>query len=99
MGASRRSAKNLYGETPSEVASGADTHEMSSSQPPQRHLATSPFAPKPERPIEVFSCDDLVQHDSYGMGRVVHTDAAAVMVDFRDQTVRIPSPFAKMTKL
>ena len=29
----------------------------------------------------------------------VHTDAAAVMVDFRNQTVRIPSPFNKMTKL
>ena len=72
---------------------------MSTSQPPQRHLASSPFAPKPEREIEVFACDDLVQHDSYGMGRVVHTDSAAVMVDFRDQTVRIPSPFNKMTKL
>jgi hypothetical protein len=72
---------------------------MSTSQPPQRHLASSPFAPKVERPIEIFACDDLVQHDSYGMGRVVHTDSTAVMVDFRNQTVRIPSPFHKMTKL
>ena len=72
---------------------------MSSSQPPQRHLATSPFAPAPEVSIETFECDDLVQHDSYGMGRVVHRDSAAVIVDFRDQKVRVPSPFHKMTKL
>lgn len=72
---------------------------MSSSQPPPRHLATSPFAPKPEISVETYECDDLVQHDSYGMGRVVHTDSAAVIVDFRTQKVRVPSPFAKMTKL
>ena len=72
---------------------------MSTSQPPQRRLSSSPFAPKPERPIEVFACDDLVQHDTYGMGRVVHIDAAAVMVDFRNQTVRIASPFHKMSRL
>ena len=64
-----------------------------------RHLATSPFAPKPERPIEDFACDYLVTHDSYGVGRVVNAEAAAVTVDFRNQTVRIPSPFRKMTKL
>jgi hypothetical protein len=64
-----------------------------------RHLATSPFQPKPERPIEVFACDDLVTHDAYGMGRVVNAETAAVTVDFSNQTVRIPSPFHKMTKL
>ena len=72
---------------------------MSSSQPPQRYLASSPFAPPPEVSIETFACDDLVQHDSYGMGRVIHTDASAVIVDFRSQKVRVPSPFHKMTKL
>jgi hypothetical protein len=67
--------------------------------PRPRHLASSPFQPKPERPIEVFVCDDMVNHDSYGMGRVVNAEAAAVTVDFRNQTVRIPSPYNKMTKL
>ena len=42
---------------------------------------------------------DLVSHDSYGMGRVVGAEAAAVTVDFRTQTVRITSPFHKMSKL
>ena len=47
----------------------------------------------------MFECDDLVQHDSYGMGRVVNLESAAVTVDFSNQTVRIPSPYNKMTKL
>jgi len=67
--------------------------------PRPRHLASSPFQPKPERPIEVFACDDLVQHDSYGMGRVVNLESAAVTVDFSNQTVRIPSPYNKLSKL
>lgn len=72
---------------------------MTTTPRPQRHLATSPFQPKPERPIEVFERDDLVQHDSYGMGRVVNLETAAVTVDFSNQTVRIPSPYNKMSKL
>lgn len=67
--------------------------------PRQRHLASSPFKPKPEQVIEVFERDDLVNHDSYGLGRVVNAEPAAVTVDFRNQSVRIPSPFSKMTKL
>ncbi len=43
--------------------------------------------------------DDLVSHDSYGMGRVIQVEAAAVTVDFRSQVVRIPSPFHKMSRL
>ena len=43
--------------------------------------------------------DDLVSHDSYGMGRVVNVEAAAVTVDFRSQKVRVPSPFRKMSRL
>ncbi len=42
---------------------------------------------------------DLVTHDSYGMGRVIQVEAAAVTVDFRNQIVRIPSPFHKMSYL
>jgi hypothetical protein len=33
------------------------------------------------------------------MGRVTHVDTAAVTVDFGAQTVRVPSPFHKMSKL
>lgn len=65
----------------------------------QRHLATSPFKPEPEPPIEQFSVDDRVSHDTYGLGRVVRTDYSAVTVDFGTLEVRIPSPFHKMEKL
>jgi hypothetical protein len=65
----------------------------------RRHLATSPFKRDPEPVIEVYAVDDMVSHDSYGMGKVVHVDSAAVMVDFRSQTVRVKSPYTKMSKL
>lgn len=70
-----------------------------SSGPRRRHLASSPFKPEPELTIEKFECDDLVTHDSYGVGRVVGAEAGAVTVDFKTQTVRVTSPFSKMTKL
>ena len=72
---------------------------MTTSARPRRHLASSPFQPDPEPVIEEFSLDDLVSHDSYGMGRVVNVEGAAVTVDFRSQTVRVPSPFRKMSRL
>ena len=65
----------------------------------RRHLSGSPFQPDPEPVVERFEAGDLVSHDAYGVGRVVSTDTDAVMVDFRTQTVRITSPFSKMTKL
>jgi hypothetical protein len=68
------------------------------SAPRQRHLASSPFAPRPEPVIEVFAVDDRVSHDSYGMGRVVNVEAGAVTVDFGSQTVRIVSPYSKLEK-
>ena len=46
-----------------------------------------------------FATNDLVSHDSYGVGRVISTEANAVTVDFRNQTVHIKSPYPKMTKL
>jgi hypothetical protein len=67
--------------------------------PPRRHLASSPFQPDPEPTIEQYALNDLVSHDSYGMGRVIQVEAAAVTVDFRSQTVRIRSPFHKMARL
>ncbi len=67
--------------------------------PARRHLASSPFRPDPEPIIEEFLLNDLVTHDSYGMGRVVHVEAAAVVVDFGSRNVRVTSPFHRMTKL
>ena len=67
--------------------------------PARRHLATSPFRPDPETPIEQYALNDLVSHDSYGMGRVIQMETGAVTVDFRSQVVRIKSPFPKMAKL
>jgi hypothetical protein len=67
--------------------------------PARRHLASSPFQPDPEPTIEVYALDDLVSHDSYGMGRVISLEAAAVTVDFRSRKVRITSPFHKMARL
>jgi hypothetical protein len=49
--------------------------------------------------VEEFEVGDMVSHDSYGMGRVVNVEAAAVSVDFRSQTVRVTSPFRKMSRL
>jgi hypothetical protein len=65
----------------------------------RRHLRSSPFQPEPEPVIEHFESGDLVSHDAYGVGRVVGADADAVTVDFGTRTVRITSPFSKMTKL
>jgi len=72
---------------------------MTSSPARRRHLTTSPFQPVAEREIEHFECGDLVCHDAYGMGHVIGTEAQAVTVDFRTTTVRVSSPFNKMTKL
>ena len=66
---------------------------------PRRHLASSPFQPDPEPTIETYAVNDRVSHDAYGMGRVIQVEAAAVTVDFHSQTVRITSPFTKMTRL
>jgi hypothetical protein len=65
----------------------------------RRHLASSPFQPDPEPTIEQYAVHDLVSHDSFGMGRVIDVEAAAVTVDFRSEKVRILSPYSRMTKL
>jgi hypothetical protein len=67
--------------------------------PVRRHLPSSPFRPDPVPTIERYALNDLVSHDSYGMGRVTGVETSAVTVDFGSQTVRITSPFAKMSKL
>ena len=65
----------------------------------RKHLASSPFQPKPEPVIEVYARDDQVCHDLYGVGRVVGVEAHAVSVDFGSQTVRLTSPYAKLQHL
>lgn len=65
----------------------------------RRHLASSPFKPDPEPTIEQYALNDLVSHDSYGMGRVIDVEAAAVTVDFRSRTVRVLSPYGRMVRL
>lgn len=72
---------------------------MTTSAGPRRHLATSPFQPAPVPVIEQFAVGDRVCHDSYGVGQVTHLEAAAVTVDFGSQSVRVPSPYTKMTQL
>jgi predicted 2-oxoglutarate/Fe(II)-dependent dioxygenase YbiX len=62
-------------------------------------MASSPFRPDPEPVIEEYAVDDLVSHDAYGMGRVRRLEAGAVVVDFGSETVRVTSPFTKMSKL
>ncbi len=73
--------------------------EMPTLPPRRRQLASSPFRPDPAPVIEQFKHDDRVNHDVYGMGRVIGVEAEAVTVDFRTQTVRIPSPFHKLALL
>lgn len=72
---------------------------MTISEAKRRDLASSPFQPDPEPTIEQYALNDLVSHDSYGMGRVIQLEAAAVTVDFRPQMVRIPSPYLRMARL
>jgi hypothetical protein len=72
---------------------------MTPSPARRRHLASSPFQPDPEPVITQFEVGDLVNHDSHGMGRVSAVEADAVTVNFRAQTLRLTSPYAKMSKL
>jgi hypothetical protein len=65
----------------------------------RRHLATSPFKPRIEPEIQRFELDDRVSHQSYGLGRVVGKESAAVTVNFGTCTLRITSPFHKLERL
>ncbi|HEY1627422.1 MAG TPA: hypothetical protein VGG16_26885 [Streptosporangiaceae bacterium] len=68
----------------------------------RRFLPGSPFnAPPEDPPVEQFKVCDRVNHDKYGLGRVIRVegDDDAVIVDFGSCNVRIHSPFAKMAKL
>ncbi|HET8617030.1 MAG TPA: hypothetical protein VFL94_16030 [Actinomycetales bacterium] len=64
-----------------------------------RHLPTSPFQRGPEPEVEQYELDDLVSHDSHGVGRVIRLEGSAVVVDFGATKVRVMSPFRRLTKL
>ncbi|MGQ0467499.1 MAG: hypothetical protein ACT4QG_19550 [Sporichthyaceae bacterium] len=62
----------------------------------------SPFnRPEPEAvPDEVYSVDDRVTHDKYGLGRVIAVvESREVTVDFGAQTLRIALPSTKLSRL
>jgi hypothetical protein len=67
----------------------------------RRYLPTSPFKPPPPAPpAERFTSEDMVTHDTYGLGRVISVEEdTAVLVDFGTQRVRIAIPCAKLNKL
>ncbi len=72
--------------------------ETTSAHPRPQH-PNSPFQRNPEPVIEQYQVEDRVSHDSYGFGRVVSVDPGGATVDFTNRTVRIATPFRKMTKL
>lgn len=65
----------------------------------RRHLPSSPFKPEPEPVVKDYDLDDLVSHDSYGVGRVVAVDATVVTVDFGSQKVRVTRTSTKLEVL
>ena len=91
---STRSGQDVLADTWRILAAMATTSENPRSRPP-----SSPFQPYREPRIEKYELDDRVSHDSYGLGRVVGLDAGGATVDFSSRTVRISTPFHKMTKL
>jgi hypothetical protein len=67
----------------------------------RRYLPGSPFnVPVVEEPVETYERHDLVTHDKYGLGSVLEVEgAAAVLVDFGPQRVRVSLPCGKLFKL
>jgi hypothetical protein len=67
----------------------------------RRFIVGSPFKPAaPAPPAERYVLRDQVNHDRYGLGRVIALQADfAVVVDFGPRLMRIRLPCARMTKL
>lgn len=62
-----------------------------------RHLATSPFKPRPDDPVVDYAVGDRVSHDSYGLGVVTGLESGkAVRVDFGRASHRIALPSRKL---
>jgi hypothetical protein len=67
-----------------------------------KHPPGSPFArPVPEvAPPEVYEVNDRVTHDRHGLGTVTAVlDTREVTVNFGDQTLRVPLPSTKLSRL
>ena len=68
----------------------------------RRNLPGSPFnVPEvPASPPVVYTPEDLVTHDKYGVGTVISVEQGiAVTVNFRSHTQRLNIPCTKLTKL
>ncbi|GAA2146600.1 hypothetical protein GCM10009760_36560 [Kitasatospora kazusensis] len=66
----------------------------------RRSLPTSPFKAQPVAPIENYEVGDRVNHDRFGLGRVIGVEEeVAVLVDFGSHQQRCRSPYAKLVKL
>jgi hypothetical protein len=67
----------------------------------RRYLPTSPFGlPPAAPPAEQFAVGDQVNHDTYGLGRVIRVEEeTALAVDFGSCRVRLAMPCAKLLKL
>jgi hypothetical protein len=69
--------------------------------PARRYLPGSPFnAPVAEDPPETYELRELVSHDKYGLGRVLHIEGdTAMVVDFGTHRRWITLPCDKLVKL
>jgi len=67
----------------------------------RRFLPTSPFKPPAAAlPADQFAVQDQVNHDKYGLGRVISVeDGTALVVNFGTHRVRITTPCDKLIKL
>jgi len=67
----------------------------------RRLLPTSPFKPPAAPPpADQFVVEDLVTHDTYGLGRVVRIEEdIALLIDFGAVQKRILTPCAKLRRL
>jgi hypothetical protein len=67
----------------------------------RRFLPTSPFKPPPAAPpADQFAVQDQVNHDKYGLGRVISVeDDTALVINFGTRRVRITTPCDKLIKL
>ncbi|MFH7594636.1 hypothetical protein WDV06_05945 [Streptomyces racemochromogenes] len=66
----------------------------------RRHLPSSPFKAPVEPPVRGFGVGDRVNHDAFGLGRVVGVEEdVAVLVDFGATRRRVLSPYSRMTVL
>lgn len=67
----------------------------------RRPLPHSPFNVAPPPPlVQNFALDDLVNHDQYGLGRVVSVEPEiAVTVDFHSTVRRFTIPDRKVSLL